>query len=283
MARPKVVFVGDTVLGSRHFGCQLVCETFREQFERVGLDLLRSYLMDPGAEGTWERAVEGADLVVINGEGSFHHGRFLELMRLAELKPAVLVNTVWEENPEDVGLENFRLIAAREWRSAAAVREDGAECLVVPDALFASKTLGGYAVPTNRRGVGRTDSAVKEEVGIGPIKWRTRRGFSPKVEKPEDYLSRLCRYERLCIGRFHAAIAASVMGIPFATWESNTWKLRGLMEDMEVKHLHFDDPAAALAGVPEEMDPLITTFATEARMRVEAMFDEIAKVAGGTS
>jgi len=279
MSRPKVVLVGDTARASRHFGCQLVCETFREQFERTGLELTRSFLMDLGEEGTWEKTVEGADLVVINGEGSFHHGRYQKLLHLAEIRPVVLVNTVWEENPQAKSLKKILFLAARESRSANEIRKNGVACTVVPDVLFASRRLLDYQPNDPGRGLGQTDSTVKDEIRLGPVRWRTRRGFSPKVLRPEIYLDKLCRYERLCIGRFHAAIAAAVLGRPFATWDSNTWKLRGLMEDMGMEHLHFEYRKDARKAVPYKLDNRVRDFAHEARKRVERMFDQIASLA----
>ncbi len=275
----KVVFVGDTSLGSRHFGCQLGCEAFREQFARTGLELLGSYPIPLAERESWEGRLDGADLVVVNGEGSLHHGRFMEALDVAAIKPAVLVNTVYEENPSDERLKNFRYIAARESLSAEAIRAEGVACDVVPDALFASSRLRNFRKPAPRRAVGRTDNAVKTRWRLGPVRIGFRPGFSPKTGHPEDYLSKLCEYERLCIGRFHAAIAASVLGIPFATWESNTWKTRGLMRDMGVEHLHFGSSREARAHVPEQFDPQIAEFASAALGRVEAMFDRIAELA----
>ncbi len=71
------------------------------------------------------------------------------------------------------------------------------------------------------------------------------------MERPEDYLAKVCRFERLCVLRFHAAIATAVLGHPFAIRESNTWKTRGLMEDMGIGHLHFDTCKEAWQGVPD--------------------------------
>ncbi len=256
-----------------------MCETFREQFAPTGLELVNAYPMSPGAAGTWQAAVEGADLVVVNGEGTFHHGRYVEVLEVARLKPAVLVNTVWEENPPSELLGEFRLVAARESFSAAAIRASGAACDVIPDVLFASERLRSFAPAGPGKGVGRTDNAVKDELCWGPLRWRTRRGFSPKVDRPEDYLAKLCRFERLCVGRFHAAIASAVLGRPFATWESNTWKTRGLMKDMGIGHLHFDTFKEAWQGVPDVLDEKVGPFSMKARDQVRGLFDRIAEIA----
>ncbi|MCA8998517.1 MAG: hypothetical protein KDA80_16075 [Planctomycetaceae bacterium] len=269
----KVVFIGDTSLNSRHFGCQLVCQTFREQFARLGLTEISSHTMELPTGRTWKEVVAPADCVIINGEGSLHHGRFLSVLDVAKYKPTALVNCVYQENPYDERIKSLIYVSARESLSAAALKEHGIACDVTPDVLFASQRLGAFVKPEPRHDLGRTDNAVKNRFSLGPIRFSWRPGFSPKVARPEDYLAKLCQYRRLCIGRFHAAIAASRLGIPFATWDSNTWKTRGLMKDMGVEHLHFDDYESAKEHVPVEFDPRIAKFAQEATRRIETMFD----------
>ena len=275
----KVVFIGDTSLNSRHFGCQLVCQTFREQFLRLGLIEIASYTMDLPEGQTWERIAEPADLAIINGEGSLHHGRFISVLDIAKHIPTALVNCVYQENPFDPRLKNLVYVSARESLSGAALREHGIECDVTPDVLFASQRLGAFEKPAPVRDLGRTDNAVKKRFSLGPIRFSWRPGFSPKVRQPEDYLRKLCRYRRLCIGRFHAAIAASKLGIPFATWDSNTWKTRGLMQDMGVGHLHFADFESAWSRVPDQFDPRIAEFAKTAPAHIEAMFNRVVEAA----
>ena len=275
----KVALIGDTGLTSRHFGCQLVCQTFREQFARLGLEEIASYPIRLPEGDRWEDRVAGADLVVVNGEGSLHHGKFSSVLDVAALKPAALINCVYQDNPPDERLRNFCYISARESLSAEVIRSQGVDCDVTPDVLFASQVLRAFDRPAPIRWLGRTDNTVKTRYQIGPLRFGWRPGFSPKVERPEDYLHKLCRYRHLCIGRFHAAIAASVLRIPFATWESNTWKTRGLMRDMNVEHLHFADYRQARRNVPEEFDSRIADFADNAATRVAAMFDQVADIA----
>lgn len=281
MPRPRVVLIGDTSLDSPHFGCQLVGQTFREQFARAGLELYASLPYDYDRFPQWPELFEAADLLVINGEGSIHHGRFGYLIELAARYPAALVNCVYQENPAWPALSSLRYIAARESLSGEEVRSQGVSCRVVPDVIFASAQLRSFVRPAPSEECGITDNARKTTYRLGPIKLRLRPGYSPKQPVIADYLRYLCRYRRLCIGRFHAAIAASVLGIPFSTWDSNTWKLKGLMQDMGVPHLHFAEYAAARTHVPTELDHRITAFASQAQARVEAMFDDLAAIAAG--
>ena len=277
--KPKVVFIGDTSLNSPHFGCQLVGQTFREQFSRTGLQLIASLPYDfsnlPGASET----LKDADLLVINGEGSIHHGRYHHLIQLASKYPCALVNCVYQENPVWPELKEFLYISARESLSANEIRSQDIDCHVVPDVLFASSLLNSFVCQGATKDYGVTDSAQKTSYHFGPFKLRLRLGLSPKQKMIADYLNFLCLHKSLCIGRFHAAIAASVLGIPFSTWDSNTWKMRGLMQDMGLPHLHFANRKEAMAAIPQEFDPKISVFVEQAKQKIETMFDTLASLA----
>lgn len=278
--RPKVAFIGDVSLRTPHFGCQLVGQTFREQFARVGLELVYTLPARLEMVADWRDRLAEADLVVINGEGSIHHGRFQNLIDLAGEYPCALVNCVYQENPENLNLKKFKWISARESMSAAAIREQGGRAEVVPDVLFASSFLRSFVpvVPASKD-FGFTDCAEKVVKRLGPISFRYRPGFSPKTKVVGDYLNFLASHKRMAIGRFHAVICCSVMGIPFSTWDSNTWKTEGMMSDMGVPNLHFESRYEALKNAPAIFPEEIVQFRAEARMRIEAMFDRLAEIA----
>jgi len=276
---PKVVLVGDRSLDSPHFGCQLVGETFREQFARTGLNLIGTLPIMPERVLPASALLDHADLVVVNGEGSTHNGRLSEMIRLAGRWPSVMVNCVYQNNPLVPELAEYQYVSARESFSAQAIREHGVSCNVVPDVIFASSLLNSFVRPEPTHDLGTTDNARKSEFRFGPLSLRFRPGFSPKSATVAHYLARLCRYRRLCIGRFHAAVAACVLGIPFASWDSNTWKTAGMMQDMGLAHLHFANREEAMCNVPTEPDPRMREFALAARSAIERLFDRIASIA----
>ena len=278
--KPKVAFIGDVSLRTPHFGCQLVGQTFREQFARVGLDLVYTLPARYGMIANWRDRLSEVDLVVINGEGSIHHGRFQNLIDLAGDYPCALVNCVYQENPANLNLQKFKWISARESMSAAAIREQGASGEVVPDVLFASSFLRSFVpLASGLKDFGYTDCAEKLVKRLGPIRLRCRPGFSPKTKVVGDYLNFLASHKRMAIGRFHAVICCSVMGIPFSSWDSNTWKTEGLMRDMGVPQLHFASRDEALANAPVAFPGEIVGFSIEARQKIESMFDQLAVIA----
>ena len=279
-AYPKVVLIGDTSIKSNHFGCQLVCQTFREQFSRVKLNLVASLPYDFRSIHNAQSHLESADLIVINGEGSFHGNRYEEIIELASQFPTALVNAVYQNNKPYKGLSDLLYISARESLSANEVISHGSHCNIVPDLLFASSFLNSFTPNTKpSKKTGTTDNAKKITKQIGPFSFRYRWGKSPKQAIAADYLNHLSEHQSLTIGRFHAAISACVLGIPFSTWDSNTWKLQGLMSDMGVPHLHFTSLEEAVQATPTEVDPKVTLFAADAKLRIEKMFDTLALIA----
>ena len=278
MKKPTVALINDTSIDLSHFGCRLVCQTFREQFARTGLELKvslnRNFKLDDYA-----KQLEGVDLVVINGEGSIHHDKHRHLLDLPGRFPSVLMNCVYQENSPHPDLSKFLFISARETASAAEVNRAGGKCITVPDAMFASSFLLSFQKPTPSEDLGETDNVLRQYINVGPLKLRWKIGFTTRYPTVSGYLNKLCSYRRLCIGRFHAAVASSVLEIPYATWDSNTWKTRAMMKDMGVPHLHFDSRKAAQEGVPTVFPQEIRQFAREARCRVENAFDRVAEIA----
>lgn len=266
--QPSVAILNDTSMYNSHFGCQLVCQTFREQLARVGLKL---HVSLPGNFDldTVDILLKKVDIIIVNGEGSIHHGKSLHLIRIAGRYPSVLINCVYQDNPRLAELREFRLVAARESLSAEALSKHGADPLIVPDVMFASSFLNSFTpLISPNEDLGITDNVTNPEAG-----------FPPHTPLVAGYLQKLCSFKRLCIGRFHAAVAASCLGIPFATWDSNTWKLRGMMADMGLSHLHSKTLEDAIRHVPSFFDPSIVSYTKAARLKVEKCFDEISLLA----
>ena len=142
----NVVLVNDTSLFNTHFGCQLVGQTMREQCARVGLNIISSLPLqfDRKLAKPW---LQKADLVIINGEGSMHHGRHTDLLNLANCFPCALVNCVYQENGNHPSLKNFLYVSARESLSANEIHSHGVACEVVPDLIFASTLLRSIVAP----------------------------------------------------------------------------------------------------------------------------------------
>ena len=232
-----VALVNDTSLWNSHFGCQLVGQVYREQLARVGLNLKLS-LPISFDHAKYSSELSRVSLVVINGEGSIHHGKNMHLVELANHFPCVLMNCVYEENPEVPALRKMLFCSSRESLSSERIRGQGVSCVVVPDMLFASSLLWSFPAKDAVYEIGSTDSVLDKG------KWRKRtladkfmRRKSGPVRSgfgvdgnPGIVVDKILSYKRLCAGRFHAAVACAILQRPFSTWDSNTWKTRGMMK-----------------------------------------------------
>lgn len=275
--KPTVALVNDTSITSPHFGCQLVGQTFREQFQRVGIEQVLGLPKRFDTE-TFRPIFDQVDLIVINGEGTLHHNKYRHLLDLADQYPTIMVNCVYEANDPNPGLQKLLYCSARESYSATAIQSEGVTCDTIPDVIFNATFPKLFPRTKATTPLGITDNVVKEYHGIWPLRWRVG-GFSAMHMTPGQYIAKLCSYERLAIGRFHAAVLASILNIPFSTWDSNTWKLRALMEDMGVPQLHFDSRKEAIANVPEQLPECVGHFVSEARIKIEGLFDKIKEIA----
>ncbi|GLQ32501.1 polysaccharide pyruvyl transferase family protein [Litoribrevibacter albus] len=275
----KVAFINDTSLFSNHFGCQLVGQVYREQFKRTGLDLVISLPKNFNIED-YKSQLDSVDLVVVNGEGSIHHGRNPHLLEIAKKYPSVLLNCVYQENPRNDALKEFLHISARESYSAEEIQLQGVNCHVVPDVIFASSFVRSFPKPNPIKDLGITDNVRKEyQYKFGPFKKRVKGDFSAHNHSPAEYIYQLTQYSRICAGRFHAAVISALLEIPFATWDSNTWKTEAMLKDMGVPEYHFNSRESAVKNTPKEFDPQIKEFTNVAKIQIEENFNKVAELA----
>ncbi len=279
----KVVIVNDTakrfpftryLAYAHHFGCQLVMKTFREQLDRVDIELLGTV----PKQSTDFSIAEKADLVIVNGEGSIHHGRRAELINIATQYPCVLINAVYQDNPYREALRQFRYIAVRESDSARELEQQGIKPDIVPDIIFTSSTLNAFKAPAPTRDLGITDSVLspKSESLIRKfLTWKPADERISAFQPPKRFLTEIAKHRRLCIGRYHGVIAASVLRIPYSAWASNTHKISGIMTDMGINHLFAEQMEDALDIVPQAFDERIDAYVSRARILINAMFESL--------
>ena len=138
----NVVILNDT-RADMHHGCSRVMRLLEEGLERHGLTIsARSPVRhDWQSDATLRTAIAGASLIVINGEGTLHHGsrhaaRLLAVTDVAGDTPVALVNALYQDNPPEWAkwLHKLSYIATRDSRSAAEIaRLTGKTPTVIPD------------------------------------------------------------------------------------------------------------------------------------------------------
>jgi hypothetical protein len=164
----NAVILNDT-RGDNHFGCFRVMRIIEENLARRGIIVTAKSLV----RNDWERdrgfldRFADADLVVINGEGTLHHGHRQgeRLLKVAEHplrggKPVALINTIYQQNPVDWRryLDRIDLISARDSKSAAEISHlTGRNCGMVPDLSLAE---GATVAP----GIARTRLLIGDSV-----------------------------------------------------------------------------------------------------------------------
>jgi len=125
----KAVVLNDSNPDGVHFGCMRVMDAIRTGLSSRGIDILAvvphatEWMKDP----QWLAQVQAADVIVINGEGTFHHGSrkarwLLDAVEVAKQTGAktALVNALWQDNPADFAALAAELddIYCRDSRSA---------------------------------------------------------------------------------------------------------------------------------------------------------------------
>ncbi len=132
---PRVVLMNDTSL-RQHHGCARVMRLLEAGLRTAGLQITaRSPAhADWAQDKDFLRHLSEADLVVINGEGTLHHGReggkrLLEVVAhpARGTTPVALINALYQDNPADWAklLGGCALVSARDPESA---REIAAAC-----------------------------------------------------------------------------------------------------------------------------------------------------------
>lgn len=222
---------------------------------------------------------DGYDALLVNGEGTMHHGGkgfHKKMNALGEAvsagKLAYLVNSVWQDNPHDYDdvLQQLAGVSVREVLSRDDMRKHGVEALIVPDVSLHEPIRFAWFPLDFKGGPVRTDFYFpdRKEFADGdlfpdlPFLPFTTMSWSRAVKS-----LRTASY--LVTGRQHAVYAACKAKIPFVASEGNTHKIRGLIETAGV-----DIP---IATHPSELPALIRSI-PERQAEFRKLFDWLEKI-----
>lgn len=170
--KPKAVLLNDT-RADNHFGCFRVMRIIEENLERRGIEVIAR----SPVRHDWEKDrnflanMADCDLIIINGEGTLHHGtrHGEKLLKVVEhparrSKPVALINAIYQENPKHWSkyLEKMALISTRDTRSARLISaEIGKPIRFVPD-LSLSEKITESRTPTSQKKILIGDSVSRE-------------------------------------------------------------------------------------------------------------------------
>ena len=256
-----IVFFNDTS-NNPHIGCQAVTDAQDRFFGRHGQTIieryynteLKSLATEPDEkaivrairESPVATAIEKADAVVVNGEGTIHHGRGLELLGVLAVaqqqgKQAHLINAVLEEVP--AFYETLRQLDSLTVRDAASARYlDGLNIphRVLPDSIidarFSDQPLfrfDGRVLVTDWHGhlnstTGRVVTQFMNTTDNRIVFYPLRRTDAPV--RWRYALAEMRTADCIVTARHHGAYLAAMAGRPFVMLASNTHKMKGFIE-----------------------------------------------------
>lgn len=243
-----------------HVGCRAVSSGLARMLDRCGVEVAyRSFYgewrelghEDPATAllafnaSLLPESFQGLDAVIVNGEGTIHHGRGRHLLAvLAGAQalgiPTLLVNAVvqaLDETDLDV-LRGLHDLAVRDAASSAYLTAHDITHRVVLDAVLEaafvdepSVNASGKVLVTDAHGgrpeVGRWLQALRERLGAKALDYP----LAGRV--PADRWAHAVadvRSARLVVtGRHHGIYLALIAGVPVVACGSNTWKIEGLL------------------------------------------------------
>lgn len=254
----KIALFNDTGCAP-HVGCLAVSNAHNRMLARAGCEVAyRFYLgqiawvaretpeaMVQAIDASYLReVVADVDAVVVNGEGTIHHGAGRDLLAILDYakrrgKLALLVNCVLQDLPDmHETLRGLDDIVCREPRTHAYLQSLGVSARMALDSLVMADFHYAGA-PGPRAGTLVTDYHHLLAGTLAPTFDLVRR--SPgAMAYPMDHLSRFQNWrdavarfqaaERVVTGRHHGVYASLLAGTPFVAYASNTWKIEGTLE-----------------------------------------------------
>jgi len=249
---------------SRHFGCELVKKAYLHHFEKRGVELVRSY----AKRETWDPYVlDSVDLVIVNAEGTVHHGKHARLLDVGVEYNSVFINSVFQENLyANWELNQFNFVSVRESMSRDDMIDNHKyEPVVVPDLIFTHADMFMNTRGDRRIGTFVSNSSTRITPGM-PV--------TADCKDPE-FVQKLSQSENAVCGRFHALCIAAMLDIPFSVYPGNTHKIEGIMRDMRASENYHATAEAAHANIPETVSSTVQAYVRDAPGRIDAMFDEI--------
>ncbi|MGY8870335.1 MAG: polysaccharide pyruvyl transferase family protein [Pseudomonadales bacterium] len=180
------ILINDTTYDFHH-GCEAVVKGIKSSFLKRGVKIVHACPVGVNFRDDEKllALANNVDLIIVNGEGTIHHGRekakwLLDIAQYSKSNevPCVLINATYQENPEsfDSMLKNFDLIFVRESSSLEVMKSIGIDSGFAPDLTMLLSEDFTQKKPSIRQGIGITDSPVIHE-SINNIKSSYKYGW----------------------------------------------------------------------------------------------------------
>lgn len=257
----RVMLLNDTATVP-HVGCQAVSDAHARLLGAAGHQAVERYFLRDLTRfaGTDEAAgiasvladeemrhrIDMVDAVIVNGEGTLHHGfgsEYFAVLGAAQRlgKATLIVNSVFEANVGWEGtLSQLDDFCVRDARSLQAARAAGVRCRLVPDSALGAQfsDSGAYVDLTDRIVVTDWHPARDHDVGAtlkALLDAVPESFYFPLLHGVQAHLWRCavaCWESAQCIitARHHGIYLAAAARKPFVALPSNTQKIEGLLE-----------------------------------------------------
>jgi hypothetical protein len=249
-------------------GCQAVSDAHARLLGRAGHEVVHRRFLTPSpssrattddehvrfmeADEHLSSCLDEVDAVIVNGEGTLHHGAgrpLLALLTIAQRrrKVTLLVNAVFQDAPGfDDALLRLDDFTVRDARSLHQATARGFAARMVPDSYFAaafsepSRPLEGDVVTDwhwQRGDVGEALDRYVRERSATFLPFVTPTAGTDWSRVPGE----LASARVVLTGRHHGVCAAILSGRPFVAMPSNSHKIEGLLEALDLEHLVATD------------------------------------------
>ena len=275
----KTVIINDTRGG--HIGSNLVMKNMFDLCRKYQLNVI--YTLPRSAFGQYDakvyNKVQQAELLILHGEGTFHHSNVHvnQLLNACKQKPTVLINTVWDKvfTERENEIKNLKLISVRESKSyeQAIKITDKNKVMITPDLTFYSTFTPqniGYTdcvMPTAREMLRKENNYFPIALGEHP----------PSLTVYKTWLKSL---KLLVTGRFHGVCLAAKYKVPFLAFPSNCHKIESLLKDMKCSECLIYSKAE-INKKRKEAEKAIEkayAYAQSAPDRIETLFQKIKEI-----
>lgn len=307
----RVVLFNDT-RNNPHIGCQAVADAHERMLERAGVELVDRYfnrelwefasirraedMKRALAESRFREVLSDADAVVVNGEGTIHHGQGRELLATLAVaqemgKRTLLLNAVMEEVPDfHEVLRAVDDLTVRDARSARYLESLGIACRVLPDSVVEARFDDEpYADYSGKLLV--TDWHIHVDATVGAAIRRfesetagTTARYALQGHEPalrwRHAVADVRTATAMVSARHHGAYLAALAGIPFVLLGSNTHKMEGFIEWTELPIPFCRTASEIQAGLEFARSRAAMYFELSARLRAITPLDSFRQLEG---
>jgi chemotaxis methyl-accepting protein methylase len=224
------IYLFNDTSAEQHAGCEAVMESLGKALaghQVVARNLVGERFYDP-------QAFDACDAVLVNGEGTLHHGLgawLLEMLALGQSrgKRTLLVNALFQNEPPFFAevLRRLDYFSVREPRSMENARLCGGNPELLLDSCVGANFDGGKAMP-GITGLVKGDTHAQSPAH-GLLDRLTCPHFGLR-NSFRDFVATMRRCSVYITGQHHAIYGCGLAGVPFVALTGNSHKIEGLLE-----------------------------------------------------